>query len=113
MKYVGASDFPEYRWWTDIQDCFVYLTLDGCENQVLAENLIGKFDELQMMLIRYSNDTQTDRYAQDSAKHIEAFLCALEQVLCLKHGIDIHPRIVRSRREFMESWKETTKSLGF
>jgi len=111
MGIHGVGDPPEYKWWTDIQDYLVYLTVDAYSDKELANKVVQVFDQLQHQLIRGEIKNIEGEFCRDVSKHYDAFLCALEQVLCLRYEIEPIPIRPRSRREFVVSWSETMKNL--
>ena len=77
MRIHGVGEYPEYKWWTDIQDYFVYLTVDAYSDKELADKLVQVFDQLQHQLIRGKIKSLEGEFCEDVSKHYDAFLCAL------------------------------------
>lgn len=107
------SNVEEATMLADIRDHLMYLILDALEDPSLARILIDNFAEVEKWL--HEKNQKTAPWQSDQRENLQfyiGFICALEQLLSLKHAITKLPREKISREAFTASWSETARKLA-
>jgi len=98
----------------DLNDYFIYLTLNALDDAALAEVLVNHFAELRVWLAAkvFTGPSWLSKGESGLLVYYDAWLSTLERLLCLRHEVEFILRYNLSREEFEKRWTETSKKLG-
>jgi len=105
------SSMEEATMLADIRDYFMYLVLDGLEDPSLARRLVDYFS--QAWLGEKARNTAVWHPDFEAVRFYLGWIFGLERLLSLRHRIAKLPGEKITREDFIESWRQTAKKLGF